>query len=254
MPDPIGSLFRYTDNATNQQYAAAALNNLHKIHPAHPMDSFNFTNAYPTASASNSSSQSTSTAGTTKRKRSWSRAVFSQLQRKGLEIQFQIQKYITKPDRRKLAARLGLTDAQVIIESNRIIFCTLPAFIIISINYTDHCFSFSNHAGQGMVSEPSYEVAPHSRVAQKSKQSISGQRRIECPAIQWIEGWQQFNHRWRRHWIILHQQWWRNRCWHRVGKDFFTRIITQMLKLVLKYDEMRIDRERNRLCLTEPLI
>lgn len=49
----------------------------------------------------------------TKRKRSWSRAVFSQLQRKGLEIQFQIQKYITKPDRRKLAARLGLTDAQV---------------------------------------------------------------------------------------------------------------------------------------------
>lgn len=49
-----------------------------------------------------------------KRKRSWSRAVFSQLQRKGLEIQFQIQKYITKPDRRKLAARLGLTDAQVL--------------------------------------------------------------------------------------------------------------------------------------------
>lgn len=51
--------------------------------------------------------------GHVKRKRSWSRAVFSQLQRKGLEIQFQIQKYITKPDRRKLAARLGLTDAQV---------------------------------------------------------------------------------------------------------------------------------------------
>lgn len=54
-----------------------------------------------------------STGGQAKRKRSWSRAVFSQLQRKGLEIQFQIQKYITKPDRRKLAARLGLTDAQV---------------------------------------------------------------------------------------------------------------------------------------------
>ncbi len=53
--------------------------------------------------------------GNSKRKRSWSRAVFSQLQRKGLEIQFQIQKYITKPDRRKLAARLGLTDAQVIL-------------------------------------------------------------------------------------------------------------------------------------------
>jgi homeobox protein HLX1 len=49
----------------------------------------------------------------TKRKRSWSRAVFSNLQRKGLERQFEVQKYITKPDRRKLAARLGLTDAQV---------------------------------------------------------------------------------------------------------------------------------------------
>lgn len=59
--------------------------------------------------------------GNSKRKRSWSRAVFSQLQRKGLEIQFQIQKYITKPDRRKLAARLGLTDAQVRIDY----FCSL---------------------------------------------------------------------------------------------------------------------------------
>lgn len=43
-----------------------------------------------------------------KRKRSWSRAVFSNLQRKGLERQFEFQKYITKPDRKKLAARLGL--------------------------------------------------------------------------------------------------------------------------------------------------
>ncbi|CAG0902584.1 unnamed protein product [Darwinula stevensoni] len=50
---------------------------------------------------------------TGKRKRSWSRAVFSNLQRKGLEKRFQIQKYITKPDRRQLAATLGLTDAQV---------------------------------------------------------------------------------------------------------------------------------------------
>lgn len=57
-----------------------------------------------------------------KRKRSWSRAVFSQLQRKGLEIQFQIQKYITKPDRRKLAARLGLTDAQVCSRKNFVFF------------------------------------------------------------------------------------------------------------------------------------
>lgn len=48
-----------------------------------------------------------------KRKRSWSRAVFSNLQRKGLERRFQLQKYITKPDRRQLAATLGLTDAQI---------------------------------------------------------------------------------------------------------------------------------------------
>ncbi|XP_064599823.1 H2.0-like homeobox protein [Liolophura sinensis] len=48
-----------------------------------------------------------------KRKRSWSRAVFSQLQRKGLEKRFEVQKYVTKPDRRQLAAMLGLTDAQV---------------------------------------------------------------------------------------------------------------------------------------------
>lgn len=41
------------------------------------------------------------------------RAVFSDLQRKGLEKRFQIQKYISKPDRKKLAERLGLKDAQV---------------------------------------------------------------------------------------------------------------------------------------------
>ncbi|OXA60419.1 brain-specific homeobox protein-like [Folsomia candida] len=54
-----------------------------------------------------------SVSGGGRRKRSWSRAVFSSLQRKGLEKRFQIQKYITKPDRRQLAATLGLTDAQV---------------------------------------------------------------------------------------------------------------------------------------------
>ncbi|CAB0027790.1 unnamed protein product, partial [Trichogramma brassicae] len=46
------------------------------------------------------------------RRKSWSRAVFSSLQRKGLEKRFIIQKYITKPDRRQLAGTLGLTDAQ----------------------------------------------------------------------------------------------------------------------------------------------
>ncbi|XP_075151358.1 homeodomain protein 2.0 [Haematobia irritans] len=68
-------------------------------------------NSAATSSASNTPSHISNNNG--KRKRSWSRAVFSNLQRKGLEIQFQQQKYITKPDRRKLAARLNLTDAQV---------------------------------------------------------------------------------------------------------------------------------------------
>ncbi|KAH8377791.1 hypothetical protein KR093_007165 [Drosophila rubida] len=61
----------------------------------------------------NGNSNSNTSNNNGKRKRSWSRAVFTNLQRKGLEIQFQQQKYITKPDRRKLAARLNLTDAQV---------------------------------------------------------------------------------------------------------------------------------------------
>ncbi|XP_075998166.1 homeobox protein DBX1-B-like [Genypterus blacodes] len=41
------------------------------------------------------------------------RAVFSDLQRKALENTFQKQKYISKPDRKKLASKLGLKDSQV---------------------------------------------------------------------------------------------------------------------------------------------
>ncbi len=48
-----------------------------------------------------------------KRKRSWSRAVFTTLQRKELEKRFELQKYVNKPDRRHLASTLGLTDTQV---------------------------------------------------------------------------------------------------------------------------------------------
>ncbi|CAG4962000.1 homeobox protein DBX1-B-like [Colias croceus] len=67
----------------------------------------------PSSSPPHSSTPRCDVTSTGKRKRSWSRAVFSNLQRKGLERRFQIQKYITKPDRRQLAATLGLTDAQV---------------------------------------------------------------------------------------------------------------------------------------------
>lgn len=41
------------------------------------------------------------------------RAVFSDSQRAGLEKRFQLQKYISKPDRKKLAEKLGLRDSQV---------------------------------------------------------------------------------------------------------------------------------------------
>ncbi|KAM9408444.1 LOW QUALITY PROTEIN: homeobox protein DBX1-A [Pholidichthys leucotaenia] len=41
------------------------------------------------------------------------RAVFSDVQRKALEKMFQKQKYISKPDRKKLANKLGLKDSQV---------------------------------------------------------------------------------------------------------------------------------------------
>lgn len=42
------------------------------------------------------------------------RAVFSDAQRKGLERRFQVQKYISKPDRKRLADKLSLKDSQVI--------------------------------------------------------------------------------------------------------------------------------------------
>jgi hypothetical protein len=51
------------------------------------------------------------------------RAVFSDMQRKGLEKMFQKQKYISKPDRKKLAAKLGLKDSQV------------HTFILFNINF-----------------------------------------------------------------------------------------------------------------------
>lgn len=46
-------------------------------------------------------------------RRPWTRAVFSNLQRKGLEKRFQVQKYLTKADRHQLASMLGLSDNQV---------------------------------------------------------------------------------------------------------------------------------------------
>lgn len=73
------------------------------------------------------------------------RAVFSDMQRKGLEKMFQKQKYISKPDRKKLAAKLGLKDSQVLIS-----YCmqnlfpeTLPyiyIYQVINLSPTIICF------------------------------------------------------------------------------------------------------------------
>lgn len=49
------------------------------------------------------------------------RAVFSDAQRKGLERRFQVQKYISKPDRKRLADKLSLKDSQVILIKRAII-------------------------------------------------------------------------------------------------------------------------------------
>ena len=48
------------------------------------------------------------------------RAVFSDQQRKGLEVAFLKQKYISKPERKKLAQRLGLKDSQVTISLSNV--------------------------------------------------------------------------------------------------------------------------------------
>lgn len=50
------------------------------------------------------------------------RAVFSDVQRKALEKMFQKQKYISKPDRKKLATKLGLKDSQVSLSCPQHIF------------------------------------------------------------------------------------------------------------------------------------
>ncbi|MFT7813089.1 H2.0-like homeobox protein-like [Arapaima gigas] len=85
-------------------------------HPTSMMGSameHHFQDTFPAGPFAALTKEQAAVAQTNKRKRSWSRAVFSNLQRKGLEKRFEIQKYVTKPDRKQLASVLGLTDAQV---------------------------------------------------------------------------------------------------------------------------------------------
>lgn len=88
-------------------------------HPAHHHHHNNLTLGYPLAWMSSSRGKP--------RRGMMRRAVFSDAQRQGLEKRFQGQKYISKPDRKKLAEELGLKDAQV----NQIVPIGLLIFFII---------------------------------------------------------------------------------------------------------------------------
>ena len=55
--------------------------------------------------------------GSGQQKKSWTRSVFCHQQRKGLEEIFKVKKYLTKPERKQLAAKVGLTDHQVSLKS-----------------------------------------------------------------------------------------------------------------------------------------
>ena len=83
------------------------------------------------------------------------RAVFSDIQRKGLERRFQVQKYISKPDRKKLADQLGLKDSQV---------RRLCEIILDHKNKNDIGLQMTGDShdlflGKNLVPKPPYEVA-----------------------------------------------------------------------------------------------
>lgn len=106
-----GGASHHNDNKEQQQQQQQAL----RMKPS----SEEVAKPSPGGLSSSSSTGATATAATTaangcsNRKRTWSRAVFTGQQRRGLESRFLKQKYITKPDRKQLAAALGLSDAQV---------------------------------------------------------------------------------------------------------------------------------------------
>ncbi|KAB0798979.1 hypothetical protein PPYR_06859 [Photinus pyralis] len=110
-----GSVLNHSDVFARQNFGTNS-SNIYTVQPIRPFATRPAIRIPPlpqSTTATTNVNSTTCTAPIGKRKRSWSRAVFSNLQRKGLERRFQLQKYITKPDRRQLAATLGLTDAQV---------------------------------------------------------------------------------------------------------------------------------------------
>ncbi|GJQ64994.1 hypothetical protein Trydic_g7156 [Trypoxylus dichotomus] len=110
---PNGFMNHHHHHHHHSMTSASTSNNVYTIQPIRPFATRPGIRIPLPSSPTNSAPVLNPTTSNGKRKRSWSRAVFSNLQRKGLERRFQLQKYITKPDRRQLAATLGLTDAQV---------------------------------------------------------------------------------------------------------------------------------------------
>lgn len=85
------------------------------LNQSSPYYNFNVINLAAAASSSTSGAGPANNSANRPRARRgmMRRAVFSELQRRGLERRFQIQKYISKPERKKLAEKLGLKDSQV---------------------------------------------------------------------------------------------------------------------------------------------
>lgn len=156
------------------------------------------------ASESKAQNNSISNGGSNvKRKRSWSRAVFSNLQRKGLERQFEFQKYITKPDRKKLAARLGLKDAQVKVwfqvSCETIKFHFETGFENISINRIDEWNGDTQHAARRFPTKSSQRAKTLTlmRTRNTSRRAVATAKMailmwsliVECKKEEWIELW-----------------------------------------------------------------
>ena len=90
-------------NGLSNGLSSQANHHQHPHHPhGHPLG-LHFAASFPWAAAARGKP----------RRGMMRRAVFSDAQRQGLEKRFQIQKYISKPDRKKLAEKLGLKDSQV---------------------------------------------------------------------------------------------------------------------------------------------
>ena len=114
-------------NGLSNGLSSQANHHQHPHHPhGHPLG-LHFAASFPWAAAARGKP----------RRGMMRRAVFSDAQRQGLEKRFQIQKYISKPDRKKLAEKLGLKDSQVS-WSHKTLFGSFAIYALLS-----HCESIT---------------------------------------------------------------------------------------------------------------